>query len=229
MKTTSDSIVQHLMSVANPDFKKSMERAGINAQKGLGIKVTYLREVARKIGTDHELALQLWETGIHEALMLAAIVADPKQLTEKQMESWLSDFYSWDICDNAISSCFRKTPFAWDKINEWVNREAEFEKRAGFVMIAILAVHAKKEPDRIWLHYSPILKEGAKDSRNFVKKAVNWAIRQIGKRNLTLNAAMIEFCHELMQMDENSAHWIARDAKKELTSDALQTRLQHKK
>jgi len=202
-----------------------MDRAGIKAQNALGIRVTHLRQIAKKIGKNHELALQLWDSKIHEAMMLAAIIDEPKKVSSEQMEKWVADFYSWDICDNAISSCFRKTSFAWDKVNAWVISKPEYEKRAGFAMIAILAVHEKKEPNATWLQLFPTLKEGAKDPRNFVKKAVNWAIRQIGKRNLALNAATIIFCNELLDMEEKSAQWIAKDAIKELKSEAVLNRL----
>jgi len=205
--------------------REGMARFGISTETALGISVTDLRKVGREIGRDHALALALWDTGIHEARILASIVDDPKAVTEEQMERWVADFDSWDLCDQCCGNLFEKTPFAFRKVVEWAAREAEFEKRAGFSLMAYIAVHRKKAPDADFLPFLEIIKREATDERNFVKKAVNWALRQIGKRNAWLNRAAIETAQEIAAMPSRSARWIAADALRELAGEAVQKRL----
>ncbi|MBE9572686.1 MAG: DNA alkylation repair protein, partial [Proteobacteria bacterium] len=200
----------------------------IDTNGRLGISIPQLRKIAKETGRDHELALALWEAAIPEARILASMVDDPTQVTSTQMNAWVRDFNSWDICDQVCSNLFNKTSSAWEKIGEWAADESEFVRRAGYVMIACLAVHDKNAPDQAFTAVFPIITAGATDPRNFVRKAVNWAIRNIGKRNLTLNKAVITLSEEILAIDDKTARWIARDALRELTGDKVQDRLRKK-
>lgn len=202
-----------------------MARFGINSENTLGISVAELRKIAKKIGKQHDLAEQLWASGIHEARILACLVDLPEQVTPEQMEQWVREFDSWDICDLCCIHLFRKTPYNYRKAFEWVERENVFEKRAGFALMAALAVHDKKAGNEKFEAFLPLIKEKATDERNFVKKAVSWALRQIGKRNKALNAAAIETAEEIKGLDSKAARWIANDAIRELTSEKVQRRL----
>jgi len=170
----------------------------------------------------------LWETGIPEARILASMVDDPARVTNAQMDAWVRDFNSWDICDGVCGNLFDKTPFAWEKIGEWAADRSEFVRRAGYVLIACLVVHDKGAPDEAFTALFPIIKAGASDPRNFVRKAVNWAVRGIGKRNLTLNKAAIVLSDEILTIDDKTARWIARDALRELKGSKVQDRLRKK-
>lgn len=181
--------------------------------------------MARRIGTkNHALAEALWNTGLHEARLLATIVDDALVITEEQMERWVSAFDSWDLCDQCCGNLFDKTPYAWDKAVEWSEREPEYEKRAGFVLMACLAVHDKKTPDERYLPYLDIIKREADDRRNFVRKAVNWVLRQIGKRSVWLNRAARETAQEMLAQGGRNI-WVASDALRELTSEKVQAKL----
>lgn len=221
-------IVRELRSMSNPKNVEGMQRFGIRGGEMLGISVYEIRRMAKNIGKNHELAQKLWDSKIHEARMLACFVDDPKQVTEEQMDRWTGDFESWDICDQCCSNLFDKTPFAEKKIFEYSKRSEEFVKRTGFVLIATRSVHDKKAKDSEFEKYLPIIKREATDERNFVRKAVNWSLRQIGKRNLTLNRKAIKIGEEIQKMDSKTAKWIANDVLKELKSDAVQKRLKKK-
>jgi len=192
------------------------------------VSIPNLREMAREIGKDHDLAQRLWASNIHEARILASIIDDPKVITEEQMDAWVKDFDSWDVCDQCIMNLFERTEFAYPKAVEWSSSEQEFIKRAGFVLMARLAVSDKKADDRQFEGFFPIIKREASDDRNQVKKAVNWGLRQIGKRNLNLNRMAIKAAREIQQMDSKGARWIASDAIRELTSEAVKQRLAKK-
>jgi 3-methyladenine DNA glycosylase AlkD len=183
--------------------------------------------MAKEIKKNQALSLELWETGIHEARLLAGFIGDPKQVTEKQMDEWVADFDSWDVCDQVCMGLFDKTSFAYKKVVEWSGRKEEFVKRAGFAMMAALAVHDKKTGDEAFLGFLPIIERESTDERNFVKKAVNWALRQIGKRNRGLNKKAIETAKRIETQNPNSkcTRWIAKDALRELSSAAIQKRL----
>jgi 3-methyladenine DNA glycosylase AlkD len=202
-----------------------MARYGINTANAYGVSVTTLREIAREAGKDRALAQRLWDSGKHEARILASLIALPKMVTEAQMESWVKDFDSWDVCDLTCSNLFSRTPFAYGKAMEWSRREEEYVKRAGFVLMAALTVHDKKMADAEFIKFLPVIKEKSTDERNMVKKAVNWALRQIGKRNVHLNGAAIQVAEEIKQMDSKSARWIASDALRELKSEKVQERV----
>jgi 3-methyladenine DNA glycosylase AlkD len=220
-----DEVLQRLEALRNPEAVLGMAKYGINPDYAYGIAIPHLRQLAKDAGRDHNLAQQLWSTEIHEARILASMVDDPRLVTEAQLEAWVNDFNSWDLCDQCCSNLFEKTPLAYAKAVEWSEREAEFVKRAGFVMMARLAVSDKKAADVQFEPFLPIIEREAGDQRNFVKKAVNWALRQIGKRNLYLNQKAIAAAGRIQQRDSKSARWIAADALRELTSEAVQSRV----
>jgi 3-methyladenine DNA glycosylase AlkD len=205
-----------------------MARYGIVSKKVFGISVVSLREMAKKIGRNHGLAQELWRTGILDARFLAAFIEEPGKITEAQMDRWAKDFDNWAICDGCSLHLFDRTPFAWKKALSWTTRKEEFVRRAGFALIAVLAVHDKSAPDAKFERTFPLIKRAATDDRNGVKKAVNWSLRQIGKRNLGLNALAISAAQEIQSVDSASARWIASDALRELKSPAVQTRLNKK-
>lgn len=214
-----------LKAHSNPVAVQGMARFGISSTNTLGISIPTLRNMAREIGTNHDLAQQLWDSGIHEARILGAIVDDPQEVTVRQMENWVKDFDSWDVCDQCCSNLFDKTSFAHRKAAEWASRKEEFVKRAGFALMAALAVHDKKASDRQFERYLPLIKRESEDERNFVKKAVNWALRQIGKRNRQLNRMAIETAKQIQKRDSRTARWIATDAIRELTSGSVKKKL----
>lgn len=218
-------VLRELRSKANPKNVEGMARFGISSEGTLGISIYDLRPMAKRIGNDHKLAAELWSSGIHEARLLAGFIDEPEEVTGRQMEDWAADFDSWDLVDQVCSSLFDQTDLAYSKAFEWSEREEEFVKRSGFVLMAALSVHDKAASDKEFEKFLPIIKREATDERNFVKKAVNWALRQIGKRNLALNKKAIEAAEEISKMDSRSARWIASDALRELKGDKVQNRL----
>ena len=202
-----------------------MSKFGIQTSSALGISIPRLRTLARKTGMNHGLALKLWNVRIHEGRLLATMIDDPSQVTQAQMEEWASGFDSWDLVDNCCGNLFDKTPFAVTKAREWSSRTEEYIKRAGFVLMAEMAVHDKKASDTMFLEFLPVIIREASDERNFVKKAVNWSLRQIGKRNSVLNIAAIKTCAKIRDLDSKSAKWIAADALRELTSLPVKKKL----
>jgi 3-methyladenine DNA glycosylase AlkD len=222
-------IIQKLKSLSNPENIKGMARYGINPQNNLGISIYMLRPFAKEIGTNHNLALQLWDSGIHDARLLAVFIEDPEQITGDQMDRWVQTFDSWDVCDQTCTSLFDQTPLAWKKVFEWSERNEEFVRRAAFSLIAGLAVHDKNATDHEFERVFPLIKQYAVDERNYVKKAVNWALRNIGKRNIRLNKKTIQVAEEILTMKSRSAKWIAHDALRELRSEKVQQKLERKK
>lgn len=218
--------MSQLRSFSDPAIIAGMPRYGINTDKALGVSNTHMNKIAGRIGTDHALALELWDTGIHEARMIAAIIDDPARVSGEQMDRWAADFYSWDMCDQCCMKLFDRTEIAYVKCFEWARDEREFVKRAAFANIASLALHDKKAPDEQFRQFFPVIVRESTDKRNMVKKAVNWALRQIGKRNTTMNSEAIVVARELLESDSASARWIARDALKELEGEAVQRRLE---
>jgi 3-methyladenine DNA glycosylase AlkD len=225
MKAGTRAVIAELGLVADPSRLPGMARVGINVDRALGVSIPELRKIGRRHRPDHPLALDLWRSGIHEARILASMVGDPAKVTRDQMEEWVGDFDSWDLCDQVISNLFDLTPFAASVVRAWTERPEEFVKRAGFAMIAAHAVHARTAPDRTFTAWFPAIRRGAKDERNYVKKAVSWALRQIGKRNLELNAAAIAEAEMLTTSDIPSARWVGRDALRELRGNETQRRL----
>ena len=222
---TVNEVLDELQIRARPEQLKGMAKYGIPVEQRLGVSVPDMRKLAKEIGRDHKLALDLWKTGIAEARIVAAMIDDPTKLTEEQMEDWVKDINSWDVCDQVCMNLFEKDQLTWKKIVDWSEREEEFVKRTAFSLMACLACHDKKVSDEKFIELFPVIIRGARDERNFVKKAVNWALRNIGKRNLNLNEAAINTAKEIKRLDSKAARWIAADAIKELESDAIQSRL----
>ena len=220
-----ERVLAELKEYGDPKNVEGMARFGINVPNALGVSAPNLRKLAKEIGKDHGLAGQLWKTGIHDARLLATLVDDPAKVTRRQMERWVKDINSWGLCDAACGCLFDKTPYAWDKAIEWTARDEEYVKRAGFVLMATLAVHDKKAPDDRFEDFLPYLVEHATDERNFVKKGVNWALRQIGKRNRRLNKLAIRTGRQIQKLDSRAARWIASDALRELNSEKVKARL----
>lgn len=233
-----DPILDELRASGSERARAGMARYGIAVEHAFGVSIYELRKVAKRLGTDHGLALALWETGNHEARLLACFVDDPAAVTEAQLEAWAADFDSWDVCDQATTSLFDATPHAWRKAAAWAEREEEWVRRAGFALMAGLAVHDRAAADAAFQRLLPAIERGAFDERNFVKKAVSWALRNIGKRNLALHAAAVA-CAERIRAAANrraggerggepavrAARWVAADAARELGSEKVRARL----
>jgi 3-methyladenine DNA glycosylase AlkD len=223
-----EEVLQKLKALARPDQLEGMARFAIVGEGRLGVSVPEMRKLAKEIGKNHALALELWKTGIPDARIVAGMVGEPDKVTEQQMDDWVKDFDSWDVCDQVCMNLFEKTPLAVRKIHDWSKREEEFVKRTAYALIACLAWHDKGAENDTFTALFPVIKQGATDERNFVKKAVNWALRNIGKRNPVLNKAAIKLAQEIKELDSKSARWIANDALRELESDAVRQRLRKK-
>ena len=224
-----EEVLEMLAAKADPGQLAGMAKYGMTVENRLGVKVPQMRKIAKEIGKDHKLALELWETGITEAMILASMVDVPDEVTEEQMEAWVLDFDSWDVCDQVCMNLFDKTTLVWKKIHDWSDREAEFVKRAAYALIACLAVHDKWASDEVFISLFPVIKAGATDNRNYVKKAVSWALRNIGKRNPELNTVALVTTRELRDIDSSSARWIGSDAIRDLTSDATMRKFERMK
>jgi 3-methyladenine DNA glycosylase AlkD len=219
------TVLRKLNEVSDRSRLAGMARYGIATDRALGVAVPDLRKLAKTIGPDHDLAIELWGSEIHEARMLANMIDDPRQVRESQMEAWVHDFDSWDLCDQVCGNLFDRTTYAFRKAVEWSARDDEFVKRAGFALMASAAVHRKDVADATFEVFLPIIRAEATDDRNYVKKAVNWALRQIGKRSPGLNRKAIAIAKQIQKLDARSARWIASDALRELESAAVQARL----
>jgi len=224
-KWTVRRAVEELARHAEKRNVEGMARFGIRSKKVYGVAKPNLDQVARSIGKDHELGLKLWETGIHDARLLAMLISDPHRVTANQMERWVKDFDNWDVCDGTCCHLFVDARPAWEKALLWTRRKKEFEKRAGFALVAFLAVHDKEAADAPFRRFLKEIEHEAWDNRNFVRKAVNWALRNIGKRNERLNRAAIATAERVRSQRTRASLWIAADALRELKSDAVQKRL----
>mgnify|MGYP001384855774 FL=1 len=224
-----NTLLKKLKNLSNPDAVVGMAKFGINSKNTYGISIPILRGIAKEIGRDHDLAQQIWDSGIHEARILASMIADPSLVTESQLEKWVMDFDSWDVCDQCCMNLFEDTDFAYLKCFEWSSREEEFVKRAGFVLMARLAVSDKKAEDNNFFKFFHIIKRESIDDRNYVKKSINWALRQIGKRSPSLNKIAITFAEEIKEINSSSAKWVGSDALKELKSKSVQKRFNKSK
>jgi 3-methyladenine DNA glycosylase AlkD len=213
---TVQQVIDLLKQMSNAKYREGMLRFGVDNSTALGVSTPQLRKLAKDIKTNQQLSLELWETGIHECRILASMIGDPKQVTPQQMDKWTSEFYSWDVCDQVCGNLFDRTEFAIDKALEYSTSEKEFVKRAGFVLMAEFAVRNKKAGDEVFIQFFPIIEREAWDDRNFVKKAVNWALRQIGKRNKSLHQPAIDTAKRIQQQDSKAARWIAANALAEL-------------
>lgn len=225
MSLNFETILQRLNELRVPVAVAGMARYGIVGCEVFGVKVPVMRQMAREAGRDHELARQLWAYPSRETRILATMIDRWQWVDEDQMEAWVTDFDSWEVCDQACSNLFRHTPLAYPKAIQWSGRPEEFVKRAGFVLMAGLAHQDKKSSDGELAAFLPIIEREASDGRNFVKKAVNWALRDIGKRNLALNTQAIAVAEKLIAQPSVSARWNGRDALRELTNDKVQARL----
>jgi 3-methyladenine DNA glycosylase AlkD len=219
------TILAKLEAQRDESAAAGMARYGITGTVVYGVKIPALRQMAKAIGRNHALAQELWATDNRETRILASLIDDPKQVGEAQMERWVVDIDSWEVCDQVCSNLFGRTPHAYAKAVTWSNRPEEFVKRAGFVLMARLAHKDMKTSDADLLALLPLIEREAADERNFVKKAVNWALRDIGKRNLALNAAAIATAERLIAQESRSARWNGNDARRELTSEAVAARL----
>jgi 3-methyladenine DNA glycosylase AlkD len=220
-----EEILEMLRRMGNPANFEGMTRFGINCENRFGVSIPKLRALACKLGRDHDRARRLWATGNDDARMLAALSADPEIATSRQCDAWVRDIRSWDVCDITCANMFARTPMAWQKAVQWSARREEFVKRASFAVMASLAVHDKTAPDAEFIGLLPIIEREAGDERNYVKKAVNWALRQIGKRNGRLNREAIRAGERIQNQGSRGARWIAADALRELRSEAVQGRL----
>jgi 3-methyladenine DNA glycosylase AlkD len=220
-----NEVMDQLKQLSNPANVEGMARYGINPHNTYGVKVAELRGMAKRLGKDHLLAGRLWASSIHEARILASLIDVPSLVTEEQMENWAADFDSWDVCDLCCNNLLWRTSFARDKAIQWSERKEGFVKRAGFVLMATLAVHDKAAPDDVFARFLSIIEREAGDGRNYVRKAVNWALRQVGKRSLELNRQAIEVAEKIRQDGSKSGRWIASDALRELCSEKVRIRL----
>ncbi|MBU0672507.1 MAG: DNA alkylation repair protein [Candidatus Margulisbacteria bacterium] len=221
-------IIKKLKSKSNPQNIEGMARFGINPKNNLGLSVTTIRKIAKGMEKDHELARRLWASGIRDARMLACLIEKIPLVTEKQADHWVKDFDSWDLCDHACGNLFDRTKFAYKKVGQWGKSKKEFIKRAGFALLAWLAVHDKQAEDKKFLKFLPLIRKASTDERNYVKKAVNWALRCIGKRNLKLNLAALKAAREIQKINSKAARWNAGDTLRELTSKQVLKRLRKK-
>lgn len=225
MSMNIKEILKTLKAAGSPENVAGMARYGIVTQSAYGAPSLAIERLARKVGKDHSLAERLWQTGNHDARALACFIEEPARVTAAQMERWVRDFDNWAICDGCCLHLFDRTRFAWPKAVQWSGRKPEFTRRAGFTMMAVLAVHDKQADDARFLKLLPLIEAGANDERKYVRKAVNWALRSIGKRNFRLNRAALRTAERIHKLDSRAARWVASDARRELTSEAVQKRL----
>ncbi len=222
---SAGAVLKKLKASADPKVRAAMAHFGVHVKNAHGIPMPVLHKLAREIGTHHKLAAQLWASGNHEARILAGLIGNPAQVTAAQMERWAREFDSWDVVDGSCCHLFVSAAPAWKKAMEWSRRKEEYVKRAGFALMAYLALHDKQAADAKFARLLPIIRRHSTDERNFVKKAVNWALRQIGKRNLRLNRLAIRTAQQIRRIDSPAARWVAADALRELASPAVQRRL----
>ena len=214
-------IIHDLEELSDVEFAENMKRFGIRYVKSYGLRLPQIRKIAKKCGKSHDLALKLWNHGYHETYLLATLVEEPEKVNSAQLDEWVNKFYSWDLVDQACINLLRFIPKARENIFVWCNSDEEFVKRTAFSLIAVLAVHEKQSDFEM---YFDILKEGSKDNRNFVKKSVNWAIRQIGKIDRQNNRKALGLAYEIMEMDSKASKWVARGAIRELESEKVQSK-----
>ena len=221
----AEEVIEELKQLAEPEFRKGLARFGLPFENALGVRTPFVRKLAKKLGTNHKLALALWTTGIDEARLIAAIIADIDKATIDLIDNWVNDFDNWAVVDQTCNNLLRKTKFAEELIYRYCNRSEEFVKRTAYALIACIAWNNKNINNERFLKYLKLLEDAATDERNYVKKAVNWALRQIGKRNRMLNAEAILIGENIARLDSKSAKWIASDALRELRSGSVQKRL----
>jgi 3-methyladenine DNA glycosylase AlkD len=204
---------------------EGMARYGIVAEHAFGVPMGTLLSLRKRLGKDHALATALWESGWYEARLLAALVGDPERVTRRQMNAWAVGFENWADCDTVCFHLFDRTPFAWEKARQWSTSPREFVKRAAFALMACLALHDKAAADKSLLAFLPLIEKGVHDERNFVKKAVSWALRSIGRRSMALNAAALAVAKRLALSEEAASRWIGKDALRDLASPKVRSQL----
>ena len=214
-------IIHDLEELSDVEFAENMKRFGIRYVKSYGLRLPQIRKIAKKCGKNHDLALKLWSHGYHETYLLATLVEEPEKVNSQQLDDWVNTFYSWDLVDQACINLLRFIPQARENIFVWCKSDDEFVKRTAFSLIAVLAVHEKQSDFEM---YFDILKEGSKDNRNFVKKSVNWAIRQIGKIDRQNNRKALGLAYEILEMDSKASKWVARGVIRELESEKVQSK-----
>jgi len=222
---TATEIAEWLEANCNEANKAGMARYGIDAENAVGVRLPDLRAAAKPLRGNTPLARELWATGIHEARIMASMIASPKDFTEQDMRGWVADFRSWDLCDQCCNNFFYRLPFAYKYIYEYAEHEGEFDRRTGFSILATLAVHDRKAPDSVFENYLPLIIKYSTDPRNYVRKAVNWALRSIGKRNYALCDKAAETARQLIDSGDKTARWIGRDALTELTDETILARI----
>jgi len=220
-----DNLIEKLKSKSRVDQLQGMAKYGIKTDNRLGVSIPDIRKIAKEFGKNHDVALELWKTNIADARILAALIDEVEKVTSEQMDQWVKDFDSWDVCDQVCMNLFDKTPFAWDKIVEWSNKDEEFVKRAAFALLACLAWHDKKASNEKFIEYLPIVKKNISDDRNYVKKAISWSIRNIGKRNIKLHSYVLIFAEEIKRINTKNAKWIASDIIRDLNTIQTKKRL----
>jgi 3-methyladenine DNA glycosylase AlkD len=207
---------------------KGMARYGIVAKHAFGVPMDTLLKLQQQLGTDHDLAIALWRSGWYEARLLAALIGDPERVTRREMNAWAASFENWGDCDTVCFKLWDRTPLAWEKARQWARSPREFVKRGGFVLMACLALHDRSAPDQRFLAFLPLIEQGARDERNFVKKGVNWALRSVGRRSLALNAAAVTVSRRLALSEAAAPRWVGKDALRELSSPTLRARLERR-
>ncbi len=215
-------IIQVFEELSDVDYAKNMKKFGIRYVKSYGLRLPQIRKIAKQCGKNHDLALKLWDYGYHETYLLATMVEESEKVDSIQLDGWVNAFYSWDLVDQACINLLRFIPQAIDNIFIWCDSDEEFVKRTAFSLIAVLAVHNK---DSDFEKYFEIIKEGSKDNRNFVKKSVNWALRQIGKSSLENNKKALKLAYEILELDNKASKWVAKGAIRELESEKVQNKL----
>ena len=216
-----DQIIQEFERLSDVDFAQNMKKFGIRYVKSYGLRLPQIRKVAKQCGKNHDLALKLWNHGYHETYLMATLVEESEKVSSEQLNDWVNTFYSWDLVDQACINLLRFIPEARENIFIWCDSDEEFVKRTAFSLIAVLAVHEKESDFEI---YFDVIKEASKDNRNFVKKSVNWAIRQIGKIDLENNRKALDLAYEILEIDNKASKWVARGAIRELESEKVQSK-----
>jgi 3-methyladenine DNA glycosylase AlkD len=222
------NILEKLKSKSRKDQIQDMAKYGIKTDNRLGVSIPDIRKIAKEFGKNHEIALELWKTGIADARITAALIDEVEKVTPKQMDLWVKDFDSWDVCDQVCMNLFDKTSYAWNKVIEWSNRDEEFIKRAAFALLACLAWHNKNASNEKFIEFFPIIKNNINDERNYVKKAISWSIRHIGKRNIKLHRSVLIFAEDIKKINTKNARWIASDVIRDLNSIPTKNRLKIK-
>ena len=233
MKTAPKSSLDEQVKAALAWLKKhssrstreGMARYAIPSDNAYGVAMKDIKALGKQLGQSNDLAIALWDTGVYEARMLVSFVADPALLTSTRMDRWCKDFDNWAICDAMCFNLFDHSPYRWAKVKQWSSNRNEFQKRTAFALLWSLSVHDKQAPDEQFINGLGLIERAANDERNFVKKAVNMALRAVGKRNQKLNAAAVSVARRLSDSDDQTARWVGRDALRELTSASVMKRL----